>query len=159
MPQNHIELHFGDGDYLFRLTLSGIQAIQEKCGNCGIGAVWQRLAASRFNYVKDDGEQVGFGVAEAAAFKIEDIIEPIRQGLIGGGMGTVDGVPVAVTPLLANKLVQTYVIDRPLSEAWSVAFAVISALIEGYDPPKKKEPRKPKPRAKVTKDVSTTPVP
>ena len=156
MPQNHIELHFGDGDYLFRLNLSGINAIQDKCGS-GIGAVWQRLAASRFNYVSDNDEQIGFGVAEAAAFKIEDIIEPIRQGLIGGGVGTVDGVPVAVTPLLANKLVQTYVIDRPLSEAWSVAFAVMSALIEGYDPPKKKEPRKP--RVKATKDVSTTQVP
>ena len=156
MPQNHIELHFGDGDYLFRLNLAGINAIQDKCG-AGIGAVWQRLAASRFNYVNDNDEQIGFGVAEAAAFKIEDIIEPIRQGLIGGGMGTVDGAPVTVTPLLANKLVQTYVIDRPLSEAWSVAFAVMSALIEGYDPPKKKEPRKP--RAKVTKDVSTTQVP
>lgn len=157
MPQNHIELHFGDGDYLFRLNLAGINAIQDKCGS-GIGAVWQRLAASRFNYVKDDGERVGFGVAEAAAFKIEDIIEPIRQGLIGGGMGTVDGSAVTVTPLLANKLVQTYVIDRPLSEAWSVAFAVMSALIEGYDPPKKKEPRKPR-AAKVTTDTSTTPVP
>lgn len=157
MPQNHIELHFGDGDYLFRLNLAGIQAVQDKCGGDGIGAVWRRLAASRFNYVKDNGEQVGFGVAEAAAFKIEDIIEPIRQGLIGGGMGMVDGAAVTVTPLLANKLVQTYVIERPLSESWAIAFAVMSALIEGYDPPKKKEPRKP--RAKVTKDVSTTPVP
>ena len=153
MPQNYIELHFGDGDYLFRLNLVGIQAIQDKCG-CGIGAVWQRLSASRLNYVS--GHDVGF--ADAATFKVEDIIEPIRQGLIGGASGMVDGAPVAVTPQSANRLIQAYVIERPLSEGWAIAFAVMSALIEGYDPPKKKEPRKPR-AAKVTTDTSTTPVP
>lgn len=155
MPQNHIELHFGDGDYLFRLNLAGINAIQDKCG-AGIGAVWQRLAASRLNYITGDD----VGVSEVAAFKVEDIIEPIRQGLIGGGQGIVDGVPVIVSPLIANRLIETYVIGRPLKEGWSVSFAVMSALIEGYDPPKKKEPEQPKARARrVKKDVSTTQVP
>lgn len=153
MPQNHIELHFGDGAYLFRLNLAGINAIQDKCGS-GIGAVWQRLSASRLNYLTGDD----IGISDAAAFKIEDIIEPIRQGLIGGKEGVVDGVPVVVTPMIANRLVETYVLGQPLSAGWSVAYAVMSALIEGYDPPKKKEPQ-PRRKRVTKKDVSTTQAP
>jgi hypothetical protein len=42
----------------------------------------------------------------AAEFYAVDIIETLRQGLIGGGKGIVNGVEVKVTPVLANTLIK-----------------------------------------------------
>lgn len=132
MAQEVMSLLFGDGEYSFRLTIHGIKEIQEKCG-CGIGKVWSRLAASRLNHVGVD-----LGHPEVAEFRIEDIIEPIRQGLLGGGRGTVDECEVKVTPSVANRLIETYVTSRPLQEGWAVAFAVVGCLVEGWESDKKK---------------------
>lgn len=135
MAQEELRFAFADGEYVMKLNLHGIKEVQEKCG-AGIGRVWSRLAASRLNFIGED-----MGIANDANFKIEDIIEPIRQALIGGGQGEVDGEPVKVTPMLANRLVENYVINRPLQEGWRMAYAIVGSLIEGYDvvdPNKKK---------------------
>lgn len=133
MAQEALQLAFADGEYTFKLTLHGIKEIQEKCG-AGLGAVWSRLYASRLNFIGED-----VGMPTDAKWQIADLIEPIRQGLIGGGAGVVDGVDVKVTPMLANRLIENYVLARPLQEAWTLSYAIVAALIEGYDPPKKKE--------------------
>jgi hypothetical protein len=138
MAQEVLALEFADGEYEFRITLQGINEIQKKC-DAGIGAVWARLASARLEFI---GEKVGVAnnvmTGETAKFKIEDIIEPIRQGLIGGRKGKVDGQPVEVTHAMANRLIENYVLSEPLMKAWTVAYAVVGSLIEGYDPPKKK---------------------
>lgn len=129
---------FGDGEYMFRLTLSGINEIQKKCG-AGIGKVWSRLARARLNFIgEDSGVPFNAHTGEAADFHIEDIVEPIRQGLLGGGMGEADGKEVKVTPLVANRLIEAYVLGRPLQEGWALAYAIVGGQVEGYDPPKKK---------------------
>lgn len=145
-----MQLSFGDGVYSFRLTLHGIKEVQEKTGS-GIGAVWQRLAASRLNFIGQD-----VGVPEAAQFKIEDVIEPIRQGLIGGGVGEVDGSEVKVTAHVANRLIETYVVPEPLQEAWKLSYAIVGGLIEGYAAPEEKPKKKVSRRKSTTKDASTT---
>lgn len=135
MAQEELRLAFADGEYLFRLNLYGIKEIQEKCG-AGIGKVWSRLASSRLNHLGED-----IGHPQLADFRIEDIVEPIRQALIGGGQGEVDGVAVKVTPILANRLIENYVLSRPLQEGWATAYAIVGGLVEGYDlgnPNKKK---------------------
>ncbi|WP_426163106.1 gene transfer agent family protein [Sandarakinorhabdus sp. DWP1-3-1] len=132
MPQTEITLAFGDGEYLFRLGLAQIAEIQTKTGT-GIGALYARLLKGR--YVLGDGRSVGN--AAEAEFYLADIIEVLRQGLIGGAVGVVDGAAVTVTPIMAQRLVATYGPPaRPVAEAWTVAVAVTSALIEGYEPPK-----------------------
>lgn len=129
--QTEIELFFGDGAYSFRLGLRQIVAIEEKCGP--IGEVYSRLLQGR--YAANDAT---FGAPAEGAYRIHDLIEVIRQGLIGGGKGMVDGVEVAVTPLTANKLIDAYVLGQPLKSAWDFAVSIMTALYEGYEPPEKK---------------------
>lgn len=146
--QTSIDLAFADGEYTFRLGLAQIKLLQDKCG-CGIGALYARVLRGR--YLVDN---VNVGITGEADFRIEDLHETIRQGLIGGGAGLVDGEVVAVTSIKASALVEGYVIGRPLKESWNLAAAVLMALVEGYEPPKKVEPGTDP--ATETADTSTT---
>lgn len=56
-----------------------------------------------------------------------DIIETIRLSLIGGGM----------SPTEAHSLVNAYVIDRPLSETYPLALAILENLFAGDPEPEK----------------------
>lgn len=109
-----ITLEFGDGEYLFRLPLKQIAELQEKCG-AGIGAIYQRVLTGQY--------------------KIEDCVETIRLGLIGGG---VPAVP-------ARVLVNRYAEEMPKQFLWEHATSILSACIVGYLAPelasfKKKDP-------------------
>lgn len=154
--QTDIELHFADGTYRFFLGLAQINELQAKCG-IGIGGLFARVAKGRARFQGED-----FALADEAQFHLADIVEPIRQGLIGGGQGEVDGQPVEVTPIVANRLVQNYAYPaRPLEECWGIAFAVLSACIKGYEPKKKEPVPAPAPaKGRRKKRVgSTTPAP
>jgi len=59
-----VTLEFGDGEYLFKLTLKTIAELQEKCG-AGLGTIYKRVL---------------FGDYYAA-----DLVEVVRLGLVGGG--------------------------------------------------------------------------
>ncbi|MGE0213997.1 MAG: gene transfer agent family protein [Parvibaculaceae bacterium] len=96
----NITLDFGDGTYPFALTWGGLMELQEKC-DAGPFVIYDRLAN--------------------LTCKVEDIREPIRIGLIGGGM----------QPVPALKLVQQYVEKRPLVENRIVAQAILSVAIVG----------------------------
>lgn len=152
MSQNTIELEFGDGQYTFALPLAQINELQRKT-DAGIGKLYGRLLKGCV--------QVGEGefnlIPALAEFYALDVVETIRHGLIGGGKGVVNGEEIAVTPLIANRLVETYVLGRPLKEAWSVAVTVIGVCIQGYDPPKKDQPAKERATRTRKKAASTTP--
>lgn len=122
-------LAFADGEYRFRLGLAQIAEVEAKCGP--IGEVYARLMKGRYLV---DGRPLGNGAE--AAFKVADIIEVVRQALIGGNGGLIGGQEVAVSPLRANTLVEHYVACRPLLEGWSLAVAIMAALMEGFEPPK-----------------------
>lgn len=134
MSQNSIELDFGDGSYTFALPLPQIAELQRKT-DCGIGPLYARVIKG---VVQVRGEFVL--AAGQAEFYALDLIETIRHGLIGGGHGVVNGEEVKVTPILANRLVDTYVLGNPLMDSWSIAATVLGVCIKGYDPPKKDEP-------------------
>lgn len=125
---------FGDGRYRFGLTVKGIEEIQNKC-DAGIGAVFRRVTAGVYQL---DGQVIAN--PNEAEFALNDIVETIRQGLIGGNCGWVDGREVTVNPMLANNLINLYVSDRPLTEGWTLAAAILLARMIGYDPPGKGEP-------------------
>lgn len=135
--QTYIVLRFGNGDYLFQLGLEQIKEIERQC-NAGIGAIYARVLAGRF------GLEVDQIMPTEAQYRFTELLEVIRQGLIGGGEGVVDGADVKVSPVRATDLINTYLIAPDtrvaVREAWKLAAVILSALIEGYAPPKKAEP-------------------
>lgn len=95
-----IELAWADGDYSFRLAWGQLAELQEKT-NAGPYVVLNRLYNGQW--------------------RIEDISNVIRLGLIGGGL----------KPAEALRLTRTYVEDRPPLENVLVAHAVIAAGLQG----------------------------
>lgn len=128
--QTHIDLPFADGEYRFALGLAQIHELQTKCGT-GIGAIYARVLQGR---VPDDPS---VGHPAYAQYHVVDLIETIRQGLIGGGEGRVDEVEVKVSATRANELVERYgpgADGVPLSDMWKLAASILYAKIEGYGP-------------------------
>jgi len=95
-----ITLDWASGSHTFRLAWGQLSELQEKC-DAGPYTVLQRL------YRGD--------------WKIEDISNVIRLGLIGGGM----------EPVPALKLVRGYVEARPPMESLQTAQAVLAAACIG----------------------------
>ncbi|MGQ3674256.1 gene transfer agent family protein [Xanthobacter sp. TB0139] len=93
---------WGDGDTTFRLTLDGLLELQDKVDS-GPLAIALRLQG-------DD-------------WRVEDVRETLRLGLIGGGK----------TPAQALALVARYVDRRPLLENVPVAREVIYAALAQPD--------------------------
>lgn len=144
--QTWVDLKFADGEYTFKLGMGQIAEIEQKCGS-GIGAIYARTIKGRYGY--QDGEIY----PDLAEYKFAELVEVVRQGLIGGGSGEVDGKPVTVSPVRANDLIERYVLTASdqrmaMTQVWSLAFAILAALIEGYTPPKKDEPAPSRPTRK-----------
>lgn len=95
-----IELDWADGTYQFRLGWGELAELQEKT-DAGPYVVLQRL--------------------HGGAWRIEDVSNTIRLGLIGGGM----------KPEEALKKVRYYVEQRPPMESLPYAVAVLSAGLLG----------------------------
>lgn len=153
LVQTHIDLAFADGTYRCALGLEQVNELQEKC-KAGIGAIYARVLQGR---VSDD---ITIGHPAYAAYYQADLIETVRQGLIGGGQGIVDGVDVKVTSLRANELVERYLLPMPLVDQWNLAAAILYAKVEGYvpqpDAPKDKKKARAK-RATATDGLTTQP--
>lgn len=136
--QTWVDLKFADGEYTFKLGLAQIAEIERRC-DAGIGAVYARIARGRYGFDKLDA------MPDQAEFRLSELVEVVRQALIGGASGIVDGENVRVTPTRANELVERYVLAPTdhrvaLADAWALAFAVLHALVHGYDPDPKAEP-------------------
>ncbi len=134
MSRNTVEIDFADGVYTFALPLPRIDELQRKTG-VGIGALFARVLKGCHQV----GNEIVIAPTQGEFYAI-DLIETIRQGLIGGAKGMVDGAQIEVTPGLAHTLIQNYVLVRPLADSWSMAASILGATIVGYDPPKKGEP-------------------
>lgn len=134
---SQIELKFADGDYLFALPLARIAELERKCGAPGAPAAIGKIFARVLKGAAQTTEGETYLVPAVAEFYAVDLIETIRQGLIGGAHGMVNGEEIKVTPAIADSLIQGYVADRPLQEAWNLAVSILGATILGYDPPKK----------------------
>lgn len=95
-----VELTWADGDYRFRLAWGQLIELQEKC-DAGPYVVLSRLYANQW--------------------RMEDITNVIRLGLIGGGMA----------PAEALKKTRTYVEDRPPLENVLVAQVILASGLHG----------------------------
>ncbi|SEQ32996.1 Phage tail tube protein, GTA-gp10 [Faunimonas pinastri] len=92
---------WGDSEHRFRLGIGELRELQDKC-NAGPYEVLNRLMTG--------------------IWRIDEVRETIRLGLIGGG---------ALRPTEALVLVARYVDERPLLESVPVAQAIIGAAIMG----------------------------
>ncbi|QDC37104.1 gene transfer agent family protein [Sphingobium fuliginis] len=118
--QTHLTLDWADGSYDFRLTWSGCAEIERKC-NAGIQAVYERVMLAGASTV--------------------DVVEIIRQGLLGGKTGLVDEQPVEVKPATANALIARYVTGEdapPFADSWNVAKAILHTFMVGHEAAQKK---------------------
>jgi len=91
---------FGDATYTFALTDDMILELEHKTA-IGIGALYRRVVS--------------------ADFRLIDITEIIRLGLIGGG----------TSPAAAKRLVDAYAINRPFDETFPMALDILDARWTG----------------------------
>lgn len=128
MRATAITLEFGGEERIFDLPIGQLRDHDELCG-AGPAVVCSRLR---------DG-----------TWRLPDIRETIRLGLIGGGL----------KPNEASKLVRSYVDERPLGENVLVAFAVLAAVLNGApkedDLGEPADPRMPPEMAGSTSAAST----
>lgn len=95
-----IELDWADGTYAFRLAWGQLVELQEKC---------------------DAGPYVVLNRLYGGQWKVEDIANVIRLGLIGGGAKPAD----------ALRLTRTYVEAYPPLDNVLIAQAVLAAGLQG----------------------------
>ncbi|MCI9865811.1 gene transfer agent family protein [Rhizobium skierniewicense] len=100
MRDGRIEFDWADGTYSFRLAWGQLSELQEKC---------------------DAGPYIVLNRLHNGSWRIEDITNIVRLGLIGGGL----------QPSAALKLVRAYVEDRPPMENLIPAQVILSAALMG----------------------------
>jgi len=101
MPNGQVELEWGDGPHIFNIAKHAqVFELEDKC-RCGVAEIYDRIQNGRW--------------------KIDDIRETIRLGLIGGGM----------KPLDALSLVKRYFDDRPWAESINIALVILMAAMVG----------------------------
>ena len=100
MRDARVSFDWADGTYSFRLAWGQLAELQEKC-DAGPYVVLQRL--------------------HGGAWRVEDISNIIRLGLIGGGL----------EPSPALKLTRAYVETRPPMENLIPAQVILSAALMG----------------------------
>lgn len=105
-----------------------------------------RQPHSLFAVFSDIGNSVGKGagdvlvIAGPSPATLTECHAIIRNALIGGAGGSVDGAPVAVTDTVAADLVRTYCYPaRPAMHDLALAWEVLSAAIYGIDSGSKKK--------------------
>ncbi|MFD1199582.1 gene transfer agent family protein [Brucella gallinifaecis] len=113
-------LTWAGGEHDFELRLEHLRALQDKC-DAGPQWILMRLTSKQWF--------------------IDDVIQPIRLGLEGGGM----------EKEAARKLVQKFVEDRPLTLSVLTAQAVLMVALFGDEDD---QPGEPKAGAKKTRTRS-----
>jgi hypothetical protein len=106
---------WADGEYKFRLAIGQLRELQDKTG-VGPYALLSRVIDR--------------------TWKVDDLREVIRLGLIGGGL----------EPLKALSLVKNYVEGRPLMESLTPVKVILAAALFGDpdDPVGKRNRRRPR---------------
>lgn len=122
--QTNLTLDWADGSYDFKLSWPGCAEVERK-SNAGIQAIYERVML--------------------AGAHTADVVEIIRQGLLSGAGGLVDGHEVITRgkPAIVNALIDRYVTGPdapPFADSWSLAKAIISAYMVGYEGAQKKSP-------------------
>jgi hypothetical protein len=96
-----VTLFWGGEDRAFRLAIKDLEKLQERCGERGPKRIHDDLVTGEW--------------------RVRDVVETIRLGLIGGGL----------EPSKADRLVRDYVEERPLGENILISVAILQGAIVG----------------------------
>lgn len=108
------------GDAVYRFALPYTQAIElERVAGYGVGAMWGKLPAEHSLSLK-------------SRMPSDHAVHLIRLALIGGGIGIRAGNMFAITPVLAQQVVEPLA-TGPLSGVWSIARAVLTVVLLGRE--------------------------
>jgi len=143
-----IELPLGSETYKFRLRLGNVRKIEEKCG-AGIPVILGRLhpLAEALRAGLPLGQILTMGLL--GSWRVDDVREPIYQGLEGGGMAA----------SMANALMAAEVDKRSPIESALLAYEIMVAyLTQGAEEPLG-EPQAPEKPAQKRKRRSRTAAP
>jgi len=102
MSDISVRLDFAGEERTFALRIRELRALQGVC-DAGPGELLQRFVAQRY--------------------RVDDVRETIRQGLIGGGD----------TDAIATKLMRDHFDDRPLAQFVILAQAIVAAALLGVE--------------------------
>lgn len=124
-----IVLEFGGEERTFRLGVGQWRKIQEVC-DAGPAELLARLSPAFAAAQQGIGfaEIVGMGLL--GRWRVDDVREPVRQGLLGALDAA--GKPVLEAKAV-DRLVVEYVDERPLLESVVTAYKVVLASVVGVD--------------------------
>jgi hypothetical protein len=131
-----------DGDEVtFRLGVRQWRKIQERC-DAGPAELITRLAPACEAIRKGLSPSSIFAMGMMGSWRLDDVREPILQGLLGGGMSLPE----------AEKMVKDRVDERPMIESVLLTFTIIAAGVFGVEDEKPPPGEK---KAKRTKKTSS----
>jgi hypothetical protein len=117
-----IALEFGGEERTFRLGIGQWRKVQEAC-DAGPAELLARLSpaftAAQQGIKFDQIVALGF----LGNWRLDDVREPILQGLLGANMAAPD----------ALKLVKTWVDERPLIESVGIAYRIVLGSVIGTE--------------------------
>lgn len=140
----NIQIEFADGEYDFAITNDGALAIELAC-KAEIGIVRGRLLSGV--YLNAETRERIYNAMEAH-YGVQDIWEPLRQGLRGGAGGIVDGKPTGkLMDGQVNFLMRTYASVMPWDARWKIAALIMETCAAGVPVIEKKKDETPSPRS------------
>ncbi len=137
-----VTVEWAGEERVFRLAIGQWRKIQEKC-DVGPEELLGRLARSILVRAKSSGlsASAALTLAPASPWRVDDVREPILQGLLGAGLEL----------NAAARLVRDWVDDRPLFEALPLAFAIVLGALS---PPEDETPPPGEPQGESPTNLS-----
>lgn len=117
-----IELDFAGELRTFRLAIGQWRKVQEKC-DAGPAELLARLSPAFFARQQGLSFDQILGGGLLGRWRVDDIREPILQGLLGANMAAPE----------AMKLVRDWVEERPLIESVALAYQIVLAGVIGAE--------------------------
>lgn len=119
---------FGDGTYRFWLPMPRVIAAEREISGS--------ILALFYDIAEALGESVGGTIVLAGSTdaRLKSCHAVIRNALVGGNEGQVDGEIIAVGDTLARELVETYCYPaRPAMHDIALAWEILRAAVYGID--------------------------
>ena len=136
--QSFTSVFIGNGEYRCAYGLEQYKELERLC-NAGVGEIYARTSKGRYGFL--DGEIY----PELAEYRVLELREVVRQGLIGGGAAVIDGAEIKIADFRVDEILSTYFFGLSdqrlgLTKLWAAAYRILHDLTHGYSPPKKAEP-------------------
>lgn len=111
----------------------------ERLCNAGTGEIRARTSRGRYGF--QDGEVY----PDLAEYRVSELWEILRQGVIGGNMVAIDGKEQKIDGgFHVDEIIKPFFFGMQdgrlaLTKLWAAAYEIITQICEGFDPPKKAE--------------------